>query len=95
MKNTVPSNWQEIYGELRNVNAALRSEIKILKEGNLALKKEVLSLKEKLQTNSRNSSQPPSQDPFRSTQKKSPQEKNRGDKLDTRGIIANPIQASK
>ena len=50
---------------LRTENQILRTENQMIKSENQALKAEILELKEKLNTNSSNSSKPPSQDPFR------------------------------
>lgn len=50
--------------------AILEDEVKSLKVENQALKVENQALKEKLSTNSKNSSKPPSQDPFRKTNKR-------------------------
>ena len=54
------------------------AEIQTLKAENQALKAEIKELKEKLNTNSSNSSKPPSQDPFRSPRKKTPTGRSQG-----------------
>jgi transposase len=72
------------YEELLSENQALKQEVQILRQQNQALmlrleealseihnlKKEILELKDKLNTNSKNSSTPPTLDPFRPPKKK-------------------------
>lgn len=54
------------------------AEIRVLKAENIVLKTEIKELKEKLNTNSKNSSKPPSQDPFRSPKRKKPTGRKQG-----------------
>jgi len=56
--------------QLKAENAALRAENAELKAENGKLKTEIKQLNERLNTNSTNSSTPPSQDPFRKAKKK-------------------------
>ncbi len=58
MKKETPINWKELYYQLLEKLAAFEVEVK-------ALRAENKELREKLSTNSGNSSKPPSQDPFR------------------------------
>ena len=59
-------------GALESKAKAFESETEALRQKNKALETKVKELEEKLNTNSRNSSKPPSQDPFRpKTPKKS------------------------
>jgi transposase len=66
---------QELYEEIK----ALRAENEALRKENESLRKQVKDVEEKLNTNSRNSSKSPSQDPNRSRKsKKKPSGKNQG-----------------
>lgn len=56
----------------------LRAEIRQLRDENAALRKEVEDLRSKLGTNSKNSSVPPSQDPFRPKGKRKPSGRKQG-----------------
>ena len=65
---TLLAEYQELkkeYQELRKENQSLKKEHQELRKENQSLKKENEKLKEKLRTNSKNSSTPPSQDPHR------------------------------
>ncbi len=66
--------YEELFEKL---NKALE-EIEILKKENQALKAKVKELEDKLNTNSSNSSKPPSQDPFRAQRKKEPTGRKQG-----------------
>ncbi len=76
--------YEELFEKL---NKALE-EIEILKKENQALKAKVKELEDKLNTNSSNSSKPPSQDPFRAQRKKEPTGVNREHK---KVIRATPV----
>ena len=65
------------------------AEIQVLKAENQALKLEIKDLKEKLNTNSNNSSKPPSQDPFRKRKQKESTGKHQGGQP---GHIGHPRQ---
>jgi transposase len=66
---------EELLAEVK----ALREENRILRRENRTLIRRVADLEERLNTNSRNSSKSPSQDPYRKrTGKKAPSEKNQG-----------------
>jgi len=57
------------------------NEIQTLKADNDALKAEIKELKDKLNTNSKNSSKPPSQDPYRANKKKKSSGRKQGGQL--------------
>lgn len=73
---------QELFAEVKALRAeikALRTENEVLRAENAALREQVKDLEEKLRTNSRNSSQSPSQDPYRKRQgRKKPSGKKQG-----------------
>jgi transposase len=64
MEDESQINWKERYFELLKEVEALRAEIK--------------SLREQLNTNSKNSSKPPSQDPFRPKRDSTPSGRKQG-----------------
>ena len=64
--------------DLWAVITELRVEIRQLRDENAALRKEVEDLRSKQGTNSRNSSLPPSQDPFRPKKKRKPSGRKQG-----------------
>ena len=64
--------------ELLLQNQILSQQLKEALAEIQALKAEINELKEKLNTNSSNSSKPPSQDPFRAPRKKKPAERSQG-----------------
>ena len=75
---TIISELRAEIRQLRDENAALRDE-------NAALRKEVEDLRSKLGTNSKNSSLPPSQDPFRAKIKRKPSGRKQGAQLGHKG----------
>lgn len=62
--------FEEIFAQNQILIQQLIAENQLLKAENQLLKAEIKDLKEKLNTNSSNSSKPPSQDPFRTPKKK-------------------------
>jgi transposase len=73
--------YQELFAQNQTLAQMLKeafAEIQILKAEIKDLKTEIKDLKEKLNTNSSNSSKPPSQDPFRKTKKKEKTGRNQG-----------------
>lgn len=71
-------NWKERFLRLETAYQQLLERYAKLEEENRVLKEEVRALREKLNTNSSNSSKPPSQDPFKAKRKTSPSGKRRG-----------------
>jgi len=79
---------EELVQQINTLTQQLKealAEIQILKAENQALKAEIKVLKEKLNTNSTNSSTPPSQDPFRKKRRKDPTGKPQGAQPGHRG----------
>lgn len=70
MQEEAPHNWKEIYTQLIERIAFLEEENAKLRAENAKLVLELQKLQDKINTNSSNSSKPPSQDPFRKKQKK-------------------------
>jgi len=73
--------YEELFSQVQILTQQLKealAEIQILKVENQALKIEIQELKDKLNTNSKNSSKPPSQDPFRTHSKKKPTGRKQG-----------------
>jgi len=71
MEDESQINWKERYFELLKKFEALEARCQ-------ALEAEVKRLREQLDTNSKNSSKPPSQDPFRSTRQSKPSGRKQG-----------------
>ena len=65
MKSEETIDWKELYFQLLDKLASFESEAEALRQKNEDLEIKVKELEEKLNTNSRNSSKPPSRDPFR------------------------------
>jgi transposase len=78
MKDDSQINWKERYFELLKKVELLEARIAALEIENQHLKLENKFLREKLNTNSNNSSKPPSQDPFRNTRNKKPSGRKQG-----------------
>lgn len=81
-------SYEELFAQnqllIQKLDIAI-AEIKTLKKENEALKKEIKELQEKLNTNSSNSSKPPSQDPYRAPRKKKSTGKKQGAQADHKG----------
>lgn len=71
-------DWKKRYFQLLDRLAVLELEVEALRKENKALKVKVKELEDKLNTNSRNSSKPPSQDPFRPKNPRKPSGKTQG-----------------
>ena len=72
------ADWKKRYHNLEKAYRKLEALCKRLSEKVSALEEENKALKERLNTNSSNSSKPPSQDPFRPNRKTKPSGKQRG-----------------
>jgi transposase len=78
MSNTHPINWEYRYLELEKLCIELKQRCEQLLVDNQALREENQALREKLNTNSNNSSKPPSQDPHRTSRHSKPTGKKPG-----------------